>query len=83
MGVGAVVQSQTPALVGSILWILLLLGLANLEVVADYFPGRALSALDGSVEDGLPAWAGGAVGLVWAVVLGVLGWLRMSRQDVT
>jgi hypothetical protein len=90
VGVGAAVQSQTPALVGSILWILLaealigaLLGLVDVEVVADYLPGRALSALDGSVEDGLSVWVGGAVGLAWAVALGALGWLRMSRQDVT
>ena len=91
VGVGAVVQSQTPALVGAILWILLaevligaLLGLVDLEGVADYLPGRALSAFDGTIEDdGLPRVAAGAIGLAWVVGLGALGWLRMSRQDVT
>jgi len=90
VGVGAVVQSQTPALVGSILWILLvealiqaLLGLVDLEAVAHYLPGQALSAFDGTLDEGLPVWAGGVVGVAWVVALGVLGYLRMSRQDVT
>jgi ABC-2 type transport system permease protein len=90
VGVGAVVQSQTPALVGAILWILLveallilLLGLADLDGVGDYLPGRALSAFDGTIDDGLSMWVGGAVSLGWIVALGVLGYMRMSRQDVT
>jgi len=91
VGVGAVVQSQTPALVGAILWVLLaevligaLFGLVDLEGVADYLPGRALSAFDGTMEDdGLSRAVGGLVGLAWVVGLGLLGWIRMSRQDVT
>lgn len=90
VGVGAVVQSQTFALVGSILWILLvealiqaLLGLVDLEAVAHYLPGQALSAFDETFDGGLPVWAGGVVGLAWVVALGALGYLRMSRQDVT
>lgn len=90
VGIGAVVQSQTPALVGAILWILLvealitaLLGLVDLDGVGDYLPGRALSAFEGSEEGGLSTWAGGAVGLAWVVALGLLGYARMSRQDVT
>lgn len=91
VGVGAVVQSQTPALVGAIIWILLaeallgaLLGLVDLEGVADYLPGRALSAFDGTEEGaGLSKGVGGAVSLAWVTGLGILGYLRMSRQDVT
>ena len=91
VGVGAVVQSQTPALVGAILWILLaevligaLLGLVDLEGVADYLPGRALSAFDGTIEgEGLSRAVAGVVALAWVVGLGALGLLRMSRQDVT
>jgi hypothetical protein len=60
-----------------------LLGLVALEAVADYLPGQALSAFDGTVEDGLSVWAGAAVGLAWVVALGCLGYVRMSRQDVT
>ena len=88
VGVGAVVQSQTFAIVGSVIWILVvealiaaLLSLADLEAVADYLPGRALSAFEGT-EGGLSTWAGGAVALGWVVALGALGAVRTSRQDV-
>lgn len=91
VGIGAVVQSQAAALVGGFLWILLLealvtalLGLADLDVVGDYLPGRALSSLDGTGgENGLAWWAGGAVGLAWSVGLGAIGLARATRQDVT
>lgn len=91
VGIGAVVQAQAPALVGGFIWILLLeglltavFGLIDLETVADYLPGRALSSLDGTGgEGGLSTWMGGAVGLAWAVGLGLLGFARIARQDVT
>jgi ABC-2 type transport system permease protein len=90
VAVGSVVHSQTPALVGAILWILLiealvtaLLGLVDLEVVGDYLPGRALNAFEGSDEDGLSMWPAGAVGLGWVATLALLGHLRVSREDVT
>jgi ABC-2 type transport system permease protein len=90
VGVGAVVQNQTVALVASIIWILLgealirvLLDLVDLGGLADYLPGRALSAFDGSVEDGLSMWGAAAVASAWVVALGALGGLRASRQDVT
>lgn len=88
VGVGAVVQSQTLAVVGSVIWVLLvealiggLLGLVDLGGAADYLPGRALSAFDGT-EGGLSTWAGGAVAAGWVVALGALGAVRASRQDV-
>ena len=91
IGVGAVVHSQTPALVGSILWVLVgealvtaLLGLVDLEAVGDYLPGRALSAFDGSGGNGgLSMWPAGAVGVAWVVTLALLGSLRIAREDVT
>lgn len=91
VGVGALVQNQTLALVGAIIWILLvealigvLLGLIDVEGIADYLPGVALSAFDGTGEEGgLSTWAGAGVGLAWVVALGLLGSLRMARQDVT
>ena len=91
VGVGALVQNQTVALVGAVIWVLLvealigvLFGLVDLEVVADYLPGRALSAFDGTGDEGgLSRWAGAGVGLAWVVGLGILGGFRMSRQDVT
>jgi ABC-2 type transport system permease protein len=88
VGVGALVQSQTFAVVGSVIWILIvenlvaaLVGLVDAGGVADYLPGRALSAFDGT-EGGLSTWAGGAVALGWVVVLFAAGSWRVSRQDV-
>lgn len=90
VGVGAIVHGQTPALVGAILWVLLgeallvaLLGLVDLERVGDYLPGRALSAFDGSEPGGLSTWPAAAVGIGWALALAALGYLRISREDVT
>ena len=90
VGVGAIVHGQTPALVGSILWVLLgeallvaLLGLVDLEMIGDYLPGRALSAFDGSETGGLSMWPAGAVALAWVLALALLGHVRISREDVT
>jgi hypothetical protein len=89
VGAGAVVQSQTFALVGSVIWILVvenlvgaLLGLVDAGGVADYLPGRALSAFDGTESSGLSMWPGGAVAAAWVVGLGVAGAWRISRQDI-
>lgn len=90
VGVGAVVQSQAPALVAAIVWVVIaealigaLLGLVDLDGVADYLPGQALGVFEGGAEDGLSPWASGAVGLVWVIAIGGLGLLRMARRDVT
>lgn len=90
VGVGALVKSQTFALVAAILWFVLvegivvaLLGLADLDAVRDFLPGSALGALDGSVEDQLSPAVGGLVGLAYAVGFGALGYLRVSRSDIT
>jgi ABC-2 type transport system permease protein len=90
VGVGAVIQSQTPALVIAILWILVvealvtaLLGLVDLERVGDYLPGAALASFEGGSETGITPWAGAAVGLGWVIAFGLAGYLRISRRDVT
>jgi len=90
VGFGAVIQSQTAAIVVGIIWVLLvenliqvLLGLVDLEAIADFLPVRALGALEESVEDGLSPWAGGLVGLGWVLLIGVAGYVRTARRDVT
>lgn len=90
VGVGALLKSQTFALVAAILWTVVLealvgalLGLADLDGVADFLPGNALDALDGSVDDLLSPAVGGLVGLAYAVGFGVLGYIRLARSDVT
>lgn len=77
---GALIGSQTAALVVGLVWILVvenllvaLLGLLDAGIVADLLPGRALAAFEGSADDALPALAGAAVALAWIAVLGVLG----------
>lgn len=88
--VGSLVHSQVGALVGAIVWLVLaealvvgLLGLVDADAVGDYLPGGALGALDGTADDGLPAWAGALVGLGYLGAFGVLGVLRTRRRDVT
>ena len=90
VGVGAVIQSQTPALVIAILWILVveplvraLLDLVDAARVGDYLPGAALASFEGGADEVLTPWAGGAVGLCWVIAFGLAGYLRISRRDVT
>lgn len=89
-GVGALIQNQTAAVALGLVWVLVveallgaLLGLVDLEAIADFQPGFALSALVGDLEDGLSPRAGGAVALGWVLVLGALGYVRLNRRDVT
>jgi ABC-2 type transport system permease protein len=90
VGVGAVVQNQTAALIGAVIWVLpveglatALLGVFDLEDLGDYLPGRALSAVDGTTEGALSLWMGAAVGLGYVVAFAVAGWFRIRRQDIT
>lgn len=90
VGVGALVKSQTFALVAAIVWKLVLepllralFELAERDGAADFLPGQALGALDGSVEDALSPAAGVVVGLAYVAGFGVLGWLRLERSDIT
>lgn len=90
VGVGALLKSQTFALVAAILWTVVLeallgalLGLADLEGVVEFLPGNALDALDGSADDLLNPAVGGLVGLAYVVGFGVLGYIRLARSDVT
>jgi ABC-2 type transport system permease protein len=88
--IGAAVQNQTPALVASILWFVILehlltalLSLGDLDRLADFLPGRALGALDGSVDGALSPAAGAGVALVYIMVIGAAGLLRLTRRDIT
>jgi ABC-2 type transport system permease protein len=90
VGVGAIVQNQTAALIGAVIWILpvealasALLGVFDLEELGDYLPARALSAFDGTADDGLSPWAGGAVALAYGFAFAAAGWFRIRRQDIT
>jgi len=88
VGIGTLVQSQTFAVVGAVIWVLLvenlvlgLLTLVDAGGIADYLPGRALSSFGGT-EGGLSTGAGGVVAAGWVLALGALGAWRVSRQDI-
>jgi hypothetical protein len=90
IGVGAVIQSQTPALVVALLWLLVvenvlepLLRLIDADVVVDVLPGRALAAFEGTYDEGLAPWVGGIVGLVWVAGFALLGAARLNSSDIT
>lgn len=90
VGVGGLLKSQTFAMVGAIVWILIvealigaLLGLADLEDLADVLPGNALGALEGGVEEALHPAIGGLVGLAYVVLFGLLGYVRVERSNIT
>jgi hypothetical protein len=88
--VGGVVHSQVGALVGTLVWLFIaepivwvLLGLVDLDRVADYLPGvTVLSIAD---TDGENLSFGGTVGmaLVWIAVASVLAIWRTRRRDIT
>ncbi len=88
--VGVLVHNQVAGVVGVILWILVvetlvvvLFGVLDAEGIADLLPGRALSALDGSIDDGLQPWLGALVALAWIVGVFTLGVTRTERADIT
>lgn len=88
-GVGALVQHQAAALVGTIIWVLVaetlieaLLHWAGLQGVADVLPRHALDALAGH-ENGLSPAVGAAVGALYVCGFAALAFLRLRRQDLT
>jgi hypothetical protein len=88
--VGGVVHSQVGALVGTLVWLFVaepivwvLLGLVDLDGVADYLPGvTVLSMLD---TEGENLSFAGTVGMavVWTAVATVLAVVRTNRKDLT
>ena len=91
VAIGALVQSQVAALVGTLIWIFLgeallwgLFGLLDLDGVAPYLPFQALDAADGTQGDDMLAY-GPAVGvsIVWIALIGGAGLWRLLRRDIT
>jgi ABC-2 type transport system permease protein len=91
VAIGALVQSQVAALVGTLIWIFLgetlligIFGVLNIDGVASYLPFQALDAVDGTGGDNLLAyWPGVAVSLAWIAVLGAAGTERTRTRDIT
>jgi ABC-2 type transport system permease protein len=91
IAIGAVVQSQVAALVGTLVWIFLvetlvvgLLSLLDAEGVGEYLPFHALDGADGAGGDNLlDYWPALAVSCGWIVLLGAAGMVRTERRDIT
>ncbi|MGH3115677.1 MAG: ABC transporter permease [Gaiellales bacterium] len=91
VAIGALVQSQVAALVGTLIWLFLgeaLLsvgfGLLDLDGFAAYLPFQALDAVDGTGGESLLAyWPGVGVSLGWIALLGAAGTERARRRDIT
>ena len=91
VAIGAVVQSQVAALVGTLIWLFLgetlligIFGVLDIHGAASYLPFQALDAVDGTGgENLLDYWPAVAVSLGWIALLGAAGTERTRRRDIT
>jgi len=88
VGVGAIVRSQVPAIVGALVWQFILESLlvALLPAVGRWLPGgaaRGLSRETLSSGSLLPVWAAGLVLVAYGVVFAAIGAQVLGRRDVT
>ncbi|MCU1360808.1 MAG: hypothetical protein JWN99_2097 [Ilumatobacteraceae bacterium] len=88
VGIGAVVRSQVPALVGLVVWLLfvenLLVGdIAGVGAVGRYLPGAAGRAISGQRATTLLSPPTGLIVLAaYIIAAGVAGVIAMDRHDV-
>lgn len=91
VAIGAIVQSQVAALVGTLIWIFVgetllvgLLGLLDLDAARGYLPFQALDGADGSGGgDLLSYWPAVAVSAGWIALIGAAGTERTRRRDIS
>jgi ABC-type transport system involved in multi-copper enzyme maturation permease subunit len=92
VAVGAIVQSQVAALVGTLIWIFVgetlllgLFGLLDLDGVRGYLPFQALDGADGTGggDDLLSYWPAVGVSAAWIALIGTAGTERTRRRDIT
>jgi len=88
VGVGAIVRSQVPAIVGALVWQFVLESLlvALLPAVGRWLPGGAARGLSGeTLSSGslLPVWVAGLVLVAYGVVFAAIGAQILARRDVT
>jgi hypothetical protein len=91
VAVGALVQSQVAALVGTLIWIFVgesllwgLFALLDVDGAVSYLPFQSLDAADGTGgEDLLSYGPGVAVACAWIALIGAAGTLRTRRRDIT
>ena len=87
---GGLIHAQVPALVGTLIWFFVaepllggLLGLFNIDGVADYLPAAVLYAIPGHMTGGLSFLPAVLVGLAQVAVVMGLAVLRTDRRDIT
>jgi ABC-type transport system involved in multi-copper enzyme maturation permease subunit len=94
IGLGALIRNQIGAIVGAVIWVFIVEGLLNsipaLQVVGKWTPGGAATALlNVEFDTGfgelslLPAWAGAAVLVAYALIFSVVASLTTLRRDIT
>ena len=91
VAIGAIVQSQVAALVGTLIWIFVgetlllgLFGLLDLDGARAYLPFQALDGADGTGgEELLSYWPAIGVSLGWIALIGSAGIERTRRRDIT
>jgi ABC-2 type transport system permease protein len=88
--IGGAVHSQVGALVGALVWMFVLepicwviLGLLDVDGVADYLPAASLGGVVDSGDGGLSWSRSAGVVLGWIIVATVLAVLRTRRRDIT
>jgi ABC-type transport system involved in multi-copper enzyme maturation permease subunit len=88
--VGGTVHSQVGALVGTLVWIFVaeplcwvLLGLLDLDRVAEYLPASSVGGMVDSSGGGLSFAGSVAVSLAWVTLVAALAFLRLRRRDIT
>jgi ABC-2 type transport system permease protein len=88
--VGGAVHSQVGALVGALVWMFVgeplmwvLLGLLDVDGVADYLPAAAVVGMTDSSDEGLRFAGKLAVALGWVAVATALAVVRTNRRDIS
>ena len=87
VGVGAIVRHQVAAIVGGVIWILVIenIGAGFLGRAGEFLPGRAGLgvSLASAAGDLLPAFAAAAVLAGYVAVIALIAAITLGRRDVT
>lgn len=88
VAVGALLRNQIAAVVGALVWVLVVEALVInlLPEIGKWFPGGAASAMvqaNVTTGDLLPPWGGGLVFLAYGLVLAFAAQLLTVRRDIT
>jgi ABC-2 type transport system permease protein len=87
VGVGALLRNQVAALVGVLVWVLvvegLLVNLLNVPGLGKWLPSAAAAALTNPSAGHLSQWAGGLLFAAYGLAFAVVGTRFVIRRDVT